>query len=434
MLGSAYARRWILRSKRSCYDREALIIQHFRRAALPLRAFSRRVIRLGALVGGLAIPLVAACAERADRGSGTVAATATRDVAGGRGNPQQAAPADTVDSLAAARRATVMDTTYRRPVTQSPSAAPRAADSAAVKDTSPPKTIVGMIGPRAGDRHLAFRGTGSDADSLWPVKGPEPLPGSILPGRRIIAYYGNPLSKRMGILGEFPPDVMLAKLDSEVEAWTRIDPDHPAQPALHLIVLVADAQPGSTGKYRTRHDSAMVEKVYGWAKSRNALLFLDLQVGQSTLQYELPWVEKFLKRPDVHLGIDPEFAMKKGGIPGKKVGTYDAADVNFASHFLASLVDKYKLPPKILVVHRFTPGGVTNTRKITLDPRVQVVMHMDGFGPPWMKRDTYWRDIKKEPVQFTGWKQFTKARNDRPPTPRAEILRLWPVPLYIQIQ
>ena len=327
-----------------------------------------------------------------------------------------------------------MDTMHRKPAAASPSVAPRAADSAAVKDTTRPRVATGMIGPKAGDRHMAFRNTGSVADSLWPVKGPAALPGSILPERRIIAFYGNPLSRRMGILGEFPPDVMLARLDTEVAAWNRIDPDHPAQPALHLIVLVADAQPGTSGKYRTRHDSAMVEKVHGWAKSRDALLFLDLQVGQSTLKYELPWIEKFLRRPDVHLGIDPEFSMKNGGIPGKRVGTYDAADVNYASHFLADLVDRYKLPPKILVVHRFTPGGVTNTRKISLDPRVQVVMHMDGFGPSWMKRDTYWRDIKREPVQFTGWKQFTKAKNDRPPTPRAEILRLWPVPLYIQIQ
>jgi hypothetical protein len=291
-----------------------------------------------------------------------------------------------------------------------------------------------MLGPKSGDRHLAFRGTGAETDSLWPVKGPDPLPGSILPGRRIIAYYGNPLSKRMGILGEFAPEDMLRKLDAETAAWTRIDPAHPAQPALHLIVLVADGHPGTSGKYRTRHDSAMIEKVYGWARSRNALLFVDLQVGQSTLQDELPWIEKFLIRPDVHLGIDPEFSMKRGGIPGRRIGTYDAADVNYASRYLANLVDKHKLPPKILVVHRFTPGGVTNARKIALDPRVQVVMHMDGFGPPWMKRDTYWRDIKREPVQFTGWKQFTKAKNDRPPTPREDILRLWPVPLYIQVQ
>ena len=336
-------------------------------------------------------------------------------------------PADTIDSLTAARRATVMDTSRRRGSARGP-------DSATAKTTPRKRADGGVIGPSAGDRHSAFRNTGSDLDSLWPVKGPPPLPGSILPARRIIAYYGNPLSRRMGILGEFPPNVMLAKLDSEVAAWNRIDPAHPAIPALQLIVLVADGVPGTTGKYRTRHDSALVEKVYGWAKSRNGLLFLDLQVGQSTLQYELPWIEKFLKRPDVHLGIDPEFSMKHGEIPGRKVGTYDAADINYASKFLANLVDKYSLPPKVLVVHRFTPSGVTNTKKIVLDPRVQVVMDMDGFGPPFMKRDTYWRDIKREPVQFAGWKQFTKAKNDSPPTPRADILRLWPVPLYIQIQ
>ena len=134
----------------------------------------------------------------------------------------------------------------------------------------------------------------------------------------------------MGILGEFASEDMLRKLDAEVTAWNRIDPAHPAQPALHVIVLVADAQPGTSGKYRTRHDSAMIEKVYGWARSRSALLFVDLQVGQSTLQHELPWIEKFLIRPDVHLGIDPEFSMKTGGVPGKKIGTYDAADVSCA--------------------------------------------------------------------------------------------------------
>jgi hypothetical protein len=251
----------------------------------------------------------------------------------------------------------------------------------------------------------------------------------------VIAYYGNPLSKRMGILGEFETEEMLRKLDREAAEWTRLDPAHPAQPALHLIAMVANPDPGPSGKYRTRMDSALIEKVYGWAKSRNALLFVDLQVGQSTLAQELPWIEKFLMRPDVHLGIDPEFSMKaSGAVPGRRIGTYDAADINYAIRFLANLVDKHKLPPKILVVHRFTPKGVTNVRNITLDPKVQFVMHMDGFGAPWLKRDTYYRDIKKEPVQFTGWKQFSKAKNDNPPTTREAILRLWPTPLYIQVQ
>ena len=339
-----------------------------------------------------------------------------------------ATPKDPVDSLQAVRRATVLDTLGKARA----AVAPKGGGGCGPVSKSP-----GAERSRLFTRticHPAFRDAGSALDSLWPVKGPEPLPGSILPQKRIIAFYGNPLSKGMGILGATPPEEMLRRFDAEVAAWNRIDPAHPVQPALHMIVLVANAYPGKNNLYRTRHDSAVIERVYGWAKSRKAVLFLDLQVGKSTLEHELPWVEKFLIRPDVHLGIDPEFSMKKGGIPGQRVGTYDAADINYASHYLAGLVDKYKLPPKVLIVHRFTPAGVTNAKKIELDPRVQIVMHMDGFGAPWVKRDTYWRDIKREPVQFTGWKQFTRLRNDNPPTPRGDILRLWPVPLYIQLQ
>ncbi len=308
--------------------------------------------------------------------------------------------------------------------------------AAATDTTKPaPRKPQGLLGSRSGDMHLANRNTGSALDSLWPPKMPDPLPGAILPAKRIIAFYGNPLSQRMGILGEFAPDEMLRKLDAEVAAWNKLDPTHPVQPALHLIAVVAQAAPGRDGKYRLRMDSTVIEKVYGWAKSRNALLFVDVQVGFSTLQQELPWLERFLKRPEVHLGIDPEFSMKDGkSRPGKRIGTYDAADVNYASRFLAGLVDQYKLPPKVLVVHRFTKTGVTNSPQIKLDARVQIVMHMDGFGAPWLKRDSFFSYVKKEPVQFAGWKQFTKLRNDNPPTSREAILRLWPVPVYVQLQ
>ncbi len=302
------------------------------------------------------------------------------------------------------------------------------------KRDSTKKSLGGSTGPSAGEKHLAFRNMGSSLDSLWPPKMPTPLPGSILPAKRIVAFYGNPLSKRMGILGEFETDDMLSRLDREVAEWNRLDPQHPVQPALHLIAVVANPTPGRDGMYRTRMDSTLLEKVYGWAKRKNAIMFVDIQVGHSTVQKELPALERFLKRPEVHLGIDPEFSMKDGTRPGKKIGSYDAADINFASRYLAGLVDKYKLPPKVLVVHRFTKKGVTNASDIKLDARVQVVMDMDGFGPPWLKRDSYYAYVKKEPVQFAGWKQFTKARNDNPSTSREAILRLWPVPLYVQLQ
>ena len=273
-------------------------------------------------------------------------------------------------------------------------------------------------------------------ESLWPVKGPDPLPGAILPAKRIVAFYGNPLSKRMGILGELPPDEMLAKLDREVAAWNAADPATPVQPALHMIAVVASDGPGKSGKYRTRMDSALIEKVYGWAHDRNALLFLDLQVGQGTLQEELPRLSNFLKRPDVHLGIDPEFSMKHGEKPGTKIGTFDAADVNFASRFLQDLVTSESLPPKVLVVHRFTRDMLTGYKRIVLDPRVQIVINMDGWGPQWMKQDSYRAYIHRFPVEYTGFKLFYKNDTKKGGVlmSPASVLALNPKPFYIQYQ
>jgi hypothetical protein len=39
---------------------------------------------------------------------------------------------------------------------------------------------------------------------LWPVKAVYPLDGAILPFNRIVAYYGNFYSTKMGVLGEYP--------------------------------------------------------------------------------------------------------------------------------------------------------------------------------------------------------------------------------------
>jgi len=273
-------------------------------------------------------------------------------------------------------------------------------------------------------------------EPVWPVEGPPLLPGSIFPERRIIAFYGNPLSKRMGILGELPSEHMLAKLDREVAAWNAADPDTPAQPALHLITVVAQAAPGKDGKYRARMDSSLIEKVYGWARQRNAILFLDLQVGKSRLEDELPRLANFLKRPDVHLAIDPEFSMKRGGAPGTKIGTFDAVDVNYAVQFLADLVTDQQLPPKILVVHRFTRDMLTGYKRINLDSRVQIVIDMDGWGPPSLKRDSYRAYVHRYPVQFTGFKLFYKndTKKGHPLMTPAQVLALKPKPVYIQYQ
>ena len=284
--------------------------------------------------------------------------------------------------------------------------------------------------------HNGFVVDSAEAASLWPVKGPEPLLGAIVPAKRIVAYYGNPLVKKMGILGELPPDQMLAKFDGEIERWRKADPSTPVQPALHLIAVVAQGSAGKDGMWRARMSDSLIERVYSWAQRKNALLFLDVQVGHSTLQQELPHLAKFLKRPDVHLGIDPEFSMKNGAKPGTKIGTFDAADVNYASSFLGDLVSSEKIPPKGLVVHRFTRPMLTNTKNIRLDPKVQIVINMDGWGPQWMKLDSYHDYVYLHPVQYTGFKLFyhnDTKKGDALLTP-GELLQLRPSLSYIQYQ
>ena len=276
----------------------------------------------------------------------------------------------------------------------------------------------------------------AEAASLWPVKGPEPLPGAVVPSKRIVAYYGNPLVKKMGILGELPPEQMLAKFDGELERWRKADPSTPVQPALHLIAVVAQGSAGKDGMWRARMSDSLIERVYSWAQRKNAILFLDVQVGHSTLQQELPRLAKFLKRPDVHLGIDPEFSMKTGAKPGTKIGTFDAADVNYATSFLADLVASEKIPPKVLVVHRFTRPMLTNTKSIRLDPKVQIVINMDGWGPQWMKLDSYHDYVYLHPVQYTGFKLFyhNDTKKGGPLLTPEQVLKLIPKPVYIQYQ
>jgi hypothetical protein len=276
-----------------------------------------------------------------------------------------------------------------------------------------------------------------DTTGKWKFSGLYPKVGAILPFKRVIAYYGNFYSTKMGILGELPKNQMFARLKQEVNAWQKADTSTPVIPALHYIVTTAQGSPGSSGKYRLRMPDSEIDKVIAMAKEINAIVFLDIQVGLSSLREEIPVIEKYLKLPLVHLGIDPEFSMKGGQKPGSVIGSFNAADINYAAGYLANLVKKYDLPPKILVVHRFTQGMVKDYKQIKILPEVQYVIDMDGWGSPAKKINTYKLFAYKEPVQFTGFKLFYK--NDLKESPYRlltinELLALKPIPLYIQYQ
>jgi hypothetical protein len=261
--------------------------------------------------------------------------------------------------------------------------------------------------------------------------------GAIFPNYRVVAYYGNLISKKMGVLGEYPPGEMLRRLEAEVKKWEEADSTMPVVPALHYIAVIAQSDPGKDHKYRSRMPGKQIDSVIHIAATIKALVFLDIQSGQSTLQEEIPHLEHYLKMPEVHLGIDPEFSMQPGNIPGSVIGTLNDTSVNFAIRYLSNLSKVNHLPPKILVIHRFTKSMLRNYKKIISCPEVQVVIDMDGWGTKTRKVKAYNQFISKEPVQFAGIKLFYKNDfrevNSRMMTP-AEVLNLNPKPVYIQYQ
>ncbi len=263
------------------------------------------------------------------------------------------------------------------------------------------------------------------------------LNGPLLPSHRIVAYYGNFYSPKMGVLGQYPEDQVIKMLNAEVDKWRKSEPKEPVIPAIDYIAVVAQGSPGSDGKYRLRMPDSQIQKAIQMTNKINGILFLDVQVGLSNLQEELPRLTSYLQSPNTMLAIDPEFSMKSGKKPGKQIGTLDASDINYAINFLAQIVREHKLPPKILIVHRFTEHMVTGANKIKPVPEVQVVMDMDGWGAQSLKTDSYNSYIAREPVEYTGIKLF--YINDRKPpstglfTPE-QIEKFKPDPLYILYQ
>ncbi|HRH55577.1 MAG TPA: hypothetical protein PK609_01800 [Candidatus Paceibacterota bacterium] len=280
--------------------------------------------------------------------------------------------------------------------------------------------------------------TPTTTERIWPVKAAYPNPGALLPDNRIIAYYGNFYSTKMGVLGEYPEAQMLDMLRAEQRKWEAADPTTKTIPAINYIAITAQELPGRENLYMLRMPDSQIDKALEIAaKIPNGIVILDIQIGFSTLEKELPMLEKYLAMPNVHLGLDPEFHMIGEDPPGHVIGSFDAREINYAAEYMAELVRKHNLPPKVLVIHRFTQRMVTNYQNIKPLPEVQIIIDMDGWGPPLKKINTYKSFVAPEPVQFTGFKIFYK--NDlKPPSERLltpeDLLKLTPRPSFIQYQ
>jgi hypothetical protein len=277
-------------------------------------------------------------------------------------------------------------------------------------------------------------GNGDDSSDQQPASAQEPaapseLPRggrSVLPEHRVVAYYGAPQSRELGALGIGTPRGAARRLAREARRYRRAD--RAELPALELIAVIANADPGDDGMYRARQSDAVIRRYLRAARRAKALLLLDIQPGRSDFFTETTRLEKWLKEPDVGLALDPEWRVTDGQVPGQVIGQVASREVNATSEWLEQLVAEHELPEKLFVIHQFTDDMVDHTR-LKQREGLAMVLNVDGFGGQEIKKAKY-RDFTREAKEFHhGFKLFYEEDTDLM-TPR-QVLRMKPRPELI---
>ncbi|HEX2729838.1 MAG TPA: hypothetical protein VHM16_08780 [Rubrobacteraceae bacterium] len=249
---------------------------------------------------------------------------------------------------------------------------------------------------------------------------------------RLVAYYGHPSTGLMGVLGEYQPDELMDRLKDQTAEYSKLDPDRPAVPTIELIASVAQPVPGADGLYVTQTPKKDIQTYVDLTKKNDALLLLDVQLGRATVMQEIKLLEPYLKLPHVHLAIDTEYSVEDGEVPGQDLGEVDGPEIQEAVGYLDDLVERENIPDKLLMVHQFEDGIVTNKQKIKPTKNVQVALHADGFGGADAKAVKYELLVRDQPIQYGGFKVFYKQ--DEPVLAPRDVLRLDPAPAVVTYQ
>lgn len=254
---------------------------------------------------------------------------------------------------------------------------------------------------------------------------------AVLEDSIVVAWYGNPWSGRMGILGRLQGEALAKGLRQQAEEYAKVTKKK-VIPAYELIAVVAQPQPGRDGRYRRRESREVIERTLREARDAGFRTILDVQTGRSTVLRELAYLAPYLAQPDVYLALDPEFSMGEDGVPGRRIGTMYASEVNDAIGVLETIIERHNLPPKVLIVHQFTTGMLPDKEAIWTSPVLDIVLDMDGFGSPALKRHTYRTVLRQKELEYSGFKLFyIQDTNLLEP---AQVLALNPPPAVVIYQ
>lgn len=276
----------------------------------------------------------------------------------------------------------------------------------------------------------------SQAPSSAPAgaaQAPSQLPGGgnriFADGRFLVAYYGTAGTGSLGVLGEATPEQIMPRLTRAAAPFGR--DGRKVQPVFELIVTVAHAGPTKTGTYSSNISRAQVQRYIDAAHEHGALVVLDLQPGRANfLDVAKSW-RWALRDPWVGLALDPEWRMGPHGVPGRRIGSVSAAEINRVSAWLDELTASEGLPEKIFMLHQFRTDMIRHIERVRDRDHLALVQHVDGFGTPGQKLSTF--HAVARPKQFAlGFKLFydEDTRRMRP----AQVLAIRPRVSFVSFQ
>ncbi|MDR2177719.1 MAG: hypothetical protein LBP20_06730 [Treponema sp.] len=256
---------------------------------------------------------------------------------------------------------------------------------------------------------------------------------SILLNNDIIAFYGHPSSGSMGILGRYPIAELDTMLGNVAAEYAAANGGRGIRRAFYIIFGTVWPE-GEIGII----NEALLTKWIQYGLENDILIFIDHQIGRydpvDSLKRMLPW----LRYPNVHLALDPEWRTTK---PMREIGSITAAELNQAQQVMEDYMVENNIPgERLLVIHQFNWRMITNREQVRSDfERVRLVHCADGFGPPHLKRDSYAYNALARNIPIKGFKLFYNsglpgAGYDYPLLSPADVYALDPRPYVIMYQ
>ena len=256
---------------------------------------------------------------------------------------------------------------------------------------------------------------------------------SFLLNNDVLAYYGHPNSRNMGILGRYSIPELDERLSVVAAEYEAVSGGKKVHKAFYLIYGTVWPE-GEIGIM----SNATLMRYIEYGLENDIMVFIDHQIGKYDPIDSLRRMLPYLQYPNVHLALDPEWRTDK---PMVVIGNITAEEINRAQQVMEDYMIANNIPgERFLVIHQFNARMINDRMNVRTNfNRVRLIHCMDGMGTPTMKLSTYAYNAQATNIPLKSFKLFYDwgipgAGVDRPLMTPQEVYNLNPRPYIIMYQ